>query len=552
MYIRLKTSKKAKHPTLQIVEGVRKGDKVRQRTVAHLGVIKSKQDLERLKDLADKLIQRLEKEGLQLDPKIEVKKLRHKQTVYDGFRIVLERLMALTGFTNIVRLARGRHRFDIEETVKLILAQRFDLPSSKLRTFERQEEHGFTGIDLQHVYRTMDAIEPFVDEIQKQAFIAAQKASGEQVDCIFFDVTTLYFESIVQDEIREFGFSKDQKHHQVQIVLALVVDSNGLPIAYDAFKGNLAETKTLIPVLEALRNRFSIKNITVICDRGMASMANVEALQGAAFQFVIATKLRSMSKSLKINDLSTYSALYQQESPEEEDKVLVRTMAHPQYKDTLLIATYSSARARKDKDDRDRLIEKLRKKLSGDVEEASIKKIISNSGYKKFTDVQKGSAIKIDEGAIDEDALWDGFHGIAVSNGSKMSVHEALSRYRDLWRVEEAFRVAKCTLRARPIFHWTPHRIRSHILLCFMSLFLERFLELLLRRNETNLTPDRIRHALAQVHTIFFDDGSEGSEGKMPSALTKDAEQIFRVLGITNERRTTMEPNVVPEFFFHK
>jgi transposase len=398
----------------------------------------------------------------------------------------------------------------------------------------------------------MDAIESLGDEIQKQAFISAQKASGAQVDCIFFDVTTLYFESTVQDEIKEFGFSKDQKHHQIQIVLALVVDSNGLPIAYDVFKGNLAETKTLIPVLEGLRSRFSIKNVAVICDRGMASKANVEALQGAAFQFVIATKLRGMSKSLKINDLSTYSDLYQQGLSEEDDKVLVRTMAHPQYKDTLLIATHSSARARKDKDDRDRLIEKLRKKLSGDDDGASIKKIISNSGYKKFTDVQEGSSVRIDEEAIDEDTLWDGFHGIAVSNGSKMSVNEALSRYRDLWRIEEAFRVAKCTLRARPIFHWTPHRIRSHILLCFMNLFLERFLELLLRRNETNLTPDRIRYALAQIHTIFFDDSSEESEGKMPSALTKDAEQIFRVLGITNERHTTMGPNVVPEFFLHK
>ena len=542
MYIRLKTSKKAKYPTLQIVEGVRKGNKVLQRTVAHLGVIKNKQDLERLKDLADKLIQRLEREGLQLDPKIEVKKLRHKKTVYDGFRTVLDRLMDLTGFSNIVQSAQGRHRFDIEEAIKLILVQRLDFPSSKRRTFERQEEHGFSGIDLQHVYRAMDAIESLGNDLQKQAFISAKEASGEQVDCIFFDVTTLYFESTVQDELKEFGFSKDQKHHQVQIVLALVVDSNGLPIAYDTFKGNLAETKTLIPVLDGLRSRFSIKNVTVICDRGMASRANVEALQEAGFQFIIASKLRGMARSLKINDLSTYSTLHEQESFEKSDEVLIRTIDHPQYKDTLLIATHSSARAQRDKDDRDRLIDKLRKKLSSNDDGASIKKIISNSGYKKFTSVQKGSAIRIDEGAIEEDALWDGFHGIAVSKGSQIRVNEALSKYRGLWRIEEAFRVAKCTLKTRPMFHWTPERIRSHVLLCFMNLFLERYLELLLRKNQTNLTPDRIRHALAQVHTAFFDDGSEESEGKMPSTLTEDAKQIFRVLKIPTERHTTMEP----------
>lgn len=541
MYIRLKTSKKAKHPTLQIVEGFRKGDKVLQRTVAHLGVIKSQQDLERLKDLADKLIQRLEKEGLKIDPKVEVRKLRHKRTVYDGFKTAVDRLMDLIGFSAITRSAQGRHQFDLEETIKLILVQRFDLPSSKLRTFERQEEHGFSGIDLQHVYRSMDAMEPLGDEIQKQAFIAAQEASGKQVDCIFFDVTTLYFESVEQDEIKAFGYSKDQKHHQVQLVLALVVDANGLPIAFDVFEGNLAETKTLIPVLNGLRNRFSIKHITVVCDRGMASKTNVEALQASEFQYVIATKLRGMSRSLKINDLSTYSSLNQKTS-DTEDEVQVRTMPHPQYKDTLLIATYSPARAEKDKEDRDRLLEKLRKKLSGNESEGSVKKIVSNAGYKKFTDVKDGSAVTIDEEAVKEDALWDGFHGIAVSNGSEMSIHEALSRYRDLWRVEEAFRVAKCTLKTRPIFHWTPNRIKSHVLLCFMNLFIERFLELLLRKNQINLTPDRIRYALGQIHTTFFDDGSEEAEGKMPSALTKDAEQIFRVLGLQIQRLTTMDP----------
>ena len=183
--------------------------------------------------------------------------------------------MQLSGFSTVIRRAQGKNRFDLEEIVKLILVQRLDLPSSKLRTYERQEDHGFHGIDLQHIYRTMDAIESLESEIQKQAFNIVCKFSGE-IDCFFFDVTTLYFESVIQDEIRDFGFSKDQKYHSVQIVLALVVDAQGMPIAYEVFKGNLAETKTLVPVLENLRNRFSINNVTVVCDRGLASKPNVE------------------------------------------------------------------------------------------------------------------------------------------------------------------------------------------------------------------------------------------------------------------------------------
>jgi transposase len=540
MYIRTKTSKKAKYPTLQIVEGYREGGKVRQRTVAHLGVVKNKGDLLRLKDLADKLIQRLEQEGLEIDPKVEVRKLKHEQTIYDGFGIVVNRLMAMTGLDTIIQLAQGKHQFDLQEIIQLILVQRFDLPASKLRTYERQGEHGFQGIDLQHIYRAMDAIETRAEDIQKQAFEAACQISNEPVDCVFFDVTTLYFESISQDDLRDFGFSKDQKHHSVQVVLALVVDHQGLPIAYEVFKGNLAETKTLIPVLDRLRNRFSIKNVTVVCDRGMASKSNVDALREAKFHFVVATKLRAMSKALRINDLSAYQVLPGHESAPEEDRVLFRVMDHPQYADTQLIVTYSVSRAKKDRSDRDRLLEKLRHKISDVPNESSIKKVISNSGYKKYTSVKEGSLVTLNEEAIEEEATWDGFHGLAVSNSSQLAVGQALARYHDLWRVEEAFRVAKCTLKTRPIFHHASHRIRTHVLLCFMNLFLERYLERLLQQKDITLSPDRIRHALSQVHTTIFEDQSTHQKGEMQSALSPDAEKIFMSLGISSERTTVM------------
>ncbi len=541
MYIRMKTSKKAKYPTLQIVEGIREGKKVRQRTIAHLGVVKSKKDLERLKDLADKIIQRLEKEGLEIDPKVALNDLKHKQTIYDGFGLVVDRLMAVSGFGKIIQSAQGKHQFDVQEIIKLMLVQRFDLPSSKLRTYERQEEHGFEGIDLQHIYRSMDAIASLDDAIQAQAFDTVSKALGGLVDCFFFDVTTLYFESVTQDDLKEFGFSKDQKHHSVQIVLALVVDSQGLPIAYEVFKGNLAETKTLIPVLEKLRSRFSINNVTVVCDRGLASQQNVIALQEAQFHFVIAAKLRSMSQKLKINDLAAYQFLPGQEAIPEEDRVRFRVMQHPQYADTQLIATYSPSRAKKDKGDRERLVEKLKQKLSDTTNETSVKKVISNGGYKKYTTVKEGSLLTLNEKTIEEDASWDGFHGITVSNSAQLSVGQALARYRDLWHVEEAFRIAKCTLKARPIFHWTTHRIKTHVLLCFMNLFFERFLEWLLRQKRFDLTPDRIRHALAQVHTTVFEDQSTKREGKMQSMLSPDAEKIFQVLGISTKRGTALK-----------
>jgi transposase len=185
---------------------------------------------------------------------------------------------------------------------------------------------------------------------------------------------------------------------------------------------------------------------------------------------------------------------------------------------------------------RDRLIEKLKKKLSDASDETSVKKVISNGGYKKFTNIKEGSLITLNEKAIEEDAKWDGFHGIAVSNNAKLTVEQALSRYRDLYHVEEAFRVVKCTLKTRPIFHWAPHRIRTHILLCFMNLFLERFLELLLRREETPLTPDRIRYALSGIHTMIFEESGTQKVSEMRSSLSEEATVILNTLKISTDR----------------
>lgn len=537
MYVRLKTSKKAKHPTLQIVEGIRKGKKVLQRTVASLGVIKNQKDLVKFWKLAENLIEKLKQQGMSIENKVRISALKHKATVYDGFGQVVDLLMRMAEFSDVLKNAQGKKRFDVEEAIKLIIVQRLHLPSSKRRTWLRQEEHGFQNLDLQHIYRSMDALAPFSTEIQKKAFEMVCKLSPSPIDCFFFDVTTLYFESIVQDDIRDFGFSKDQKYHMVQIVLALVVDSQGMPLAYEVFEGNLAETKTLIPVLESLKKRFSIANVTVVCDRGLASKTNVKALQDGNFHFVIATKLRSMSRKLKINELSTYSPLSNQEDIDEDDRVLYRTMNHPQYENTLLIVTYSPSRAFKDKEDRERLLKKLRSKLSV-KSEATVKQLINNNGLKKFTDVKDGSQVMLNEEAVAEDATWDGFHGIAVSNSAKLTVEQALARYKDLWRVEETFRIAKCTLKTRPIFHWTPIRIRSHVLLCFMTLFLERLLEILLRKNNTPLTPDKIRHALSGVHTTYFEEEGSSLQGKMMSTISKDAQSIFRALKLPLERST--------------
>ena len=216
--------------------------------------------------------------------------------------------------------------------------------------------------------------------------------------------------------------------------------------------------------------------------------------------------------------------------------MLYQVLEHPHFPDCDLIVTYSPSRANKDKKDRERLVEKLNSKLGKSQNKASIKKMISNSGYKKYTNVKEGSEVTLNEKAIDEDARWDGFHGIAVSKKTELTISEALSRYRDLWRVEESFRIAKHTLETSPMYHWTPRRIETHILICYITLCVERFLELMLRKAETPLTPDKIRYALSKIHTIYIENKKNGRKGKIDSSISEDAKNILEVIGsCTNE-----------------
>jgi transposase len=546
MYIRLKTSKKAKHPTVQIVEGYREGNKVKQKTIASLGVVKGPEDKRRLIQLAESLIRRLDKFELSSAEltKVNIESLKHQETVYNGNRTIAERLLEIAGFSKIIENTQGRQSYSILDIVSLIVANRLHVPSSKHRIFERQNDYAYQEIKLQHLYRAMDKILPLKDELLKQAFDVATDGSAS-IECMFFDVTTLYFESVKADSkddeegIRDFGWSKDCKFKEVQIVLALVVNKEGVPLAYEAFRGNTAETKTLIPVLKKLRQDFKINRVTIVCDRAMASETNVDAVRSEGFSFILACKLRKLSKKININDLSEFSEIPGQMHVEESERVLIRTLKHPTYENCHLVVSYCPKRARKDKRERERIIERLKTTLRGKGDE-SVKKLVSNSGYKRYINFKKGADFSLDEKKIREDEEWDGFHGVSVSDDAEVSFLDALSLYRGLWRVEEAFRVEKCAIKARPIFHWTPNRIRAHVLLCFLALYVERYLEWLLRQAGTPLTLDRIRYAMSQMHSIYFQDTVTGKKGIMESSISEDGKAIYKVLGLALESGTAV------------
>lgn len=565
MFVRFKTSSKSKNPTIQIVESVRKEDgKVRQKVISSLGVVKDEEDKNRLVNLAYNLINKLQTEKTgQLsfpmedqdykhkpfpkkspNPSINYKNLKHVKDFQCGFSDVFGQMSKEVGFDKVLLSIdkTSRNKFGVLDVIKMLLARRIQEPESKRSSFFHEiTEKGHCSFSLHHIYRAMDAIEPYTKDIQDKAYYAALNIFPE-VNSYFYDATTLFFESVNEDGIRGFGFSKDCKFNQTQIVLCLLVTDNGLPVGYELFKGNTSETNTLRPVIESLSKRYVIKSHTIVCDRGMLSKDNLSFIESkdSAMYFIVGEKLRKIPAKFHqtIFDKSDYDCV---------GDTLVKYIPHPTRVGAKLLLGFSESRANKDKKDRERLLKKLINKFDK-KKTVKTKDFINNTGIRKYVTIDGGDA-SLNKKAISKDAIWDGYFGI-VTNNPDLTSEQILNQYRGLWQVEANFRVLKNELSTRPIFHWTEKRIRAHVLICFMSLVLERHLYLKLRFNKTPLTSKQIYDSLRMCKKIVLQEQNTFRLFEIDSTKPIEAQKIYEVVGLnwrsTTTELTNPEKNVVP------
>jgi transposase len=539
MFIRLTKSRSSKNPTVQIVESFREGKIVRQKIIASLGVVRNQADRERLINMGHALIAKLSLEqnpqsafdllpatsaAASKEKNINPRDLIHVRNQPCGFEDVFGELSGQIGFTELLNRIDLEHRndFSCKEIIQFLVQKRIEEPASKRRSlYLETQEKGALPCALHQVYRAMDTISPFVEQFQNLAHLAAEDLLDRKIECYFYDATTLYFESVLTDEVREFGFSKDGKFIQVQVLFCLLVTELGLPVGYEIFSGNTAETKTLKTAIENLSKRFNVVRATIVCDRGMLSKDNLDFAEGSGqMNYIIGEKLRKLPAAHQeiIFDKSTYESF---------GEALIKDVSHPTRKGARLVLVYSESRAKKDKQDRERLLKKLRKKLE---KKAVPKDFISNAGVKKIVRADGGTA-SLNLEAIAKEEKWDGFFGI-VTNHETLSQENVLAQYRGLWQVEASFRLAKHNLETRPIFHWSPHRIKAHILICFLSLVLERHLEVRLKKSSLQLTSQNIHDALGKCQKVILQDRRSFRLFELDSNKPKEAKQIYEAVGL--------------------
>jgi transposase len=309
---------------------------------------------------------------------------------------------------------------------------------------------------------------------------------GNNINVVFYDMTTLYFEASDEDDLRKTGFSKDGKHSNPQIFLGLLVGSGGYAIGYDIFEGNTYEGHTLIPFLEKIRSKFNLGKPVVVADSGLLSKKNIEALEEKQYKYIIGARIKNESKLVKEKILET-------KLKDGEIKQIKRDGK------SRIIISYSEKRAKKDAHNRKRGLNRLEKKISSGK---LTKSNINNRGYNKYLKLQGEVSIEIDYEKYKKDNQWDGLKGYITN--SKLSNKQIIENYSNLWHIEKAFRMSKTDLRIRPIYHRLKNRIEAHICISFAAYTIYKELERILYKEKSNLSLEKAKELTHNMYQINY------------------------------------------------
>jgi len=357
-------------------------------------------------------------------------------------------------------------------------------PVSKLKTSEYLHRHHYQHWSVWQIYRYLDKLQQSQKErIQQISFTHTKHILSGDISIVFYDVTTLYFESDNPDELRRSGFSKEGKHANPQILLGLLVSIDGYPLAYEIFEGNKFEGHTMLPVVDTFKQKYGIDKLVVVADAGLMSETNVEELIEKGYEFILGARIKNESNLIKEKILSMRL---------KDGEIVVLEKGSLR-----LIINYSQARAKKDKQNREKGLLKLQKKIaSGKL----TKSHINNKGYNKYLKMEGEVSVSIDLDKFNEDASWDGLKGY-ITNAS-LSDQQILENYKQLWKIEKAFRVSKHDLRIRPIFHRIRRRIEAHICISFVAYKLYKELERQLKEKQAHISPEKAFEIVEAIYSV--------------------------------------------------
>jgi transposase len=393
-------------------------------------------------------------------------------------------------------------------------------------------------VDLQHYYRCLGILSRCMPRIEENLFFQGKDLFTPSPDLLFFDTTSVYFEGEGPvGDLARYGFSKDKRPDRLQMIVGVVLARDGTPLAHHVFPGNTPDATAFSVVIEEMRNRFGIKRVILVGDRGMFNAKIVARIEELEMEYIAGVRMRTVwdVREIVLENKDPF------ETVTENLKVKEVELGGKRY-----IVCENEEEARRAKAVREKVVTELREKLGGGTKE-----LIGNSAYRKYVTVEK-DAISLDEKKIAAEQRYDGKYVLLTNTA--LSAKETALAYKELWRVERAFREIKSFLEIRPMYLSREDHVRGHVAMCFLAFCLETvFLKILRPAEEERKADDAPRMELREIlspHSLdsiltslkevrMVEVAIAGKRYRVVSDPDKVATAVFRLLGMPSPRRVT-------------
>ena len=542
MFFRTKTSGSRSY--LQIVENRWEDGRTRQRVVVTLGRLDQLQQDGRLDALLASGA-RLSRSVLLLSAHTKGQ-LPTITTQRIGPALIFQRLWQQTGCQRVIEQLLDGRRFecDVERAIFLTVLHRLFAPGSDRAADTWKTDYQIDGCEplhLHHLYRAMAWLgEELPQDQQKDKTPFAPRCIKDRIEegvfnhhrdlftdlqLVFFDTTSIYFEGEGGQDIGQRGFSKDHRPDLYQMVVGAVLDGQGRPICCELWPGNTTDVTTLIPVVDRLRSRFGVRRVCVVADRGMISRETIEALERdeRGWQYILGARMRSQNevKDEVLSRAGRYRVVHPPRIKSDDPSPL--KVKEVWVDERRYVVCLNEDEARKDAADRETIVMALREQLrSGD------KALVGNKGYRRYLSGSDSPHFRIDEAKIVEDARYDG-KWVLRTNTDLDSAEVAL-QYKQLWMVEHWFRSCKSLLQTRPIFHRCDETIRGHVFCSFLALVLRQELQSRLEERGHELEWADVIGDLDRLQMVEVEQ--DGKRFLLRSEVQGSCGKVFQAVGV--------------------
>ncbi|ENO98750.1 IS4 family transposase [Thauera phenylacetica B4P] len=554
MHVKLTTSGGRRY--VQLVESYRdEAGRVKKRTVATLG--RAEQVDGSLDAVINGLLKITGREPMGAKPPAPTVSFESARALGNVWALTeLWRSLGFSGLRRVFR--RTRRTTDVEALIRLMVLNRLCDPESKLGVLRWVQtvalpDFGPKAVTHQQLLRSLDALMDHQDEVDAVIAGLLRPLIDHDLSVVFYDLTTIRSEGLSQQpgDVRQYGMAKEGLIAR-QFMLGMVQTAEGLPIYHEVFDGNTAETRTLLPTLSKVLERFpSVQRLVLVADRGLLSLDNLEALKavrlasGKPLEFIVAVPGRRYNEFIELLE-----PFHEQQCATATQEVI----SEQPWNGLRLVVAHDPVTAATKTQQRNERIDALTRQAdqwSGKLTEQDegVKhrgRKLSDSGakarfYHAVSEAHLSRIIKVDLGEelfsyhIDDKAkrlaeMMDG-KLLLVTNAEGLAAQNVLQRYKSLADIERGFKVLKSEIEIGPVYHRLPERIRAHASICFMALILHRVMRSRLKAADAGYTPERALEQLQRIqhHRVRL-NGGEPVVGV--STLSTEQNEVFHALGI--------------------